>query len=80
MGYHTVPAKILDGTKELAAWAEKASAVVRLAAASRAKSHPRKKRSWQNQSVRRENSQPKNGSDDERSAAHFAPDAAMVAG
>jgi hypothetical protein len=44
MGYHTVPAKILDGTKELAAWAEKASAVVRLAAASRAKSHPRKKK------------------------------------
>ena len=43
MGYHTVPAEILDDGEELTAWAEKAIAVARRAAASKPKARPRKK-------------------------------------
>lgn len=43
MGYHTVPAEILDDGEELTAWAEKAIAVARRAAASKQKARPRKK-------------------------------------
>ena len=43
MGYHTVPAEILDDGEELTAWAEKAIAVARHAAASKPKPRGRKK-------------------------------------
>lgn len=41
MGYHTVPAEILDDPEELAQWAEKAIAVAHRAAAKKPKSKPR---------------------------------------
>lgn len=44
MGYHTVPAEILDDGEELTAWAEKAIAVARRAAAAKPKARPRKKK------------------------------------
>jgi DNA transformation protein and related proteins len=43
MGYHTVPAEILDDGEELTAWAEKAIAVARRAAASKPKARTRNK-------------------------------------
>ena len=44
MGYHTVPAEILDDPEDLAQWAEKAIAVARRAAAAKkTTSRPRRK-------------------------------------
>jgi DNA transformation protein len=43
MGYHTVLAEVLDDPEELTAWAEKAIAVARRAAAAKSTSRQRKK-------------------------------------